>query len=211
MKKLVLLLVSIGCLFLGSSLIYAQAATPNIKEPAGNVKQEEPAKVERKTEVPAAFVLLDRTGAVNTSIYNDWRQQVRQGYRWPYYELKDDMPLINTAEEVLAAEGKSTSKLDVATFKKIAEKTGVDVVALMIINCMDMQIIYLDFRWDSEQYARVVADADLYVYKKDGDKLLKKLVRYYDTSVLATADPPERIIKYAMRKLVNQMENRPQI
>ena len=198
MKELICLIASIFCVWLNVGKVQAADVQPT--------------SLEQRRQV--AFVVIDNSGNVNESIFKDWRQQVRQGYKWPYYEIVDDLTPAAVAEEEIRAEGKSTSKLDLAVFKNIAEKAQVDVVALMIIRDMDVEMIHpLGFFRDDgpDRLCRVYANADMYVYKKDGDKMLKKILRHVKTTEEAIAEPPERVIKYAMRKLVNTMENRPQI
>lgn len=62
------------------------------------------------------------------------------------------------------------------------------------------------FRFDHDTYVRVVADADLFVYKKDGNKLLKKRVRESGLRDMGNYDKPAETIKWQLSKLVNTME-----
>ena len=64
-------------------------------------------------------------------------------------------------------------------------------------------------RFDHDTYVRVVADADLFVYKKDGNKLLKKRVRESGLRDMGNYDKPAETIKWQLSKLVNTMENKP--
>lgn len=210
MKKQLVAFLSVVCLLAGVSNVFA-AAQP---KPSPIAKPAETTQV--KYHQPVAFVVLDRTGQVNSTIFNDWKQQVKQAYRVPYYEINDTRDTNLLAQEVLASEGKSTSKLDVGALRKIAEKSNCDVVTLMVVKEMSEYIIHSmgggGDDWDGpESYVRVDTAADLYVYKKDGDKLLKSIVYDSNTTDLSLETPPETVIRYAMRKLVNKMENRPQI
>lgn len=211
MKKKIIMFLSVLCLMVSVFLSFAYA------EPKAIPEEELIKSTKVVYHKPVAFAVLDRTGQVNSSIFADWKQQVKQAYRIPYYSINDTRNINLLAQEVLASEGKNTNKLDVGTLRKIAEKSNCDVVALMCINEMSEYIIHtlggggID-GWDGpEEYVKVITAADLYVYKKDGDKFLKSIVYENDTTDLSLETPPERVIKYAMRRLVNKMENRPQI
>ena len=49
----------------------------------------------------------------------------------------------------------------------------------------------------------------MFVYKKDGDKFLKKKLRERELKEIGTVEHPEETIKWELSKLVNTMEGRP--
>ena len=211
MKKQLIGILSVICLTASASSVFAAVKTPTAPAIAQEtIKQ-------GKYHQPAAFIVLDRTGQVNSTILADWKQQVKQAYRIPYYSIIDTREANLAAQEVIASEGKNANKLDIGTFRKIAAKTNSEVVTLMVINDMSEEILHTrggggPDGWDGpEEYIRVWTEANLYVYKKDGDRLLRENINESDTTDLSLETKPETVIKYAMRKLVNKMENRPQI
>ena len=211
MKKQLVAFLSVMCLAVGTTTGFAAV------KPVTSVQPTPTATVQAKYHQPVAFVVLDRTGQVNGAIFADWRQQVKQAYHIPYYSIIDTQQTNQAVQEVIASEGRNANKLDVGTFRKIAAKTNCDVVNLMVINDMSEEILHSmggggPDGWDGpEEYIRVWTAANLYVYKKDGDKLLRENIQDSNTSDLSLEIKPETVIKYAMRKLVNKMENRPQI
>jgi len=164
---------------------------------------------------PVAFIVMDRTGEVNNEILRDWEQQVRQGYHVPYYSIVGNTVPTQVANEIITVNGKNTAKLEPAILKKIAEKTNVKVVTLMVINEMkEIPLRESGFMspWqDEDDLTRVFTAADLYVYKLDENKMVMKILRSVVTENTALITPAKTVIKYEMRKLVNTMENRPQI
>lgn len=164
---------------------------------------------------PVAFVVMDRTGEVTNEISLDWEQQVRQGYHVPYYSIVDNTMPTKVANEIIMGNGKNTAKLDSAILKKIAEEANVKVVTLMVIKEMKempLRNFGIINPWqDDDDLTRVFTAADLYVYKLDENKMVMKILRSVVTENTALITPAKTVIKYEMRKLVNTMENRPQI
>ena len=64
---------------------------------------------------------------------------------------------------------------------------------------------------DGSTYVRTVLNADIYVYRKDGDKFSKKRIRENEVKELGNQTAPEETMKWAISKQVNIMENRPVI
>lgn len=155
-------------------------------------------------EKPVAFVVIDHDGDVDSAVYKEWRQVVRWAYHFPYYKILDDS---NAGAEVLNAVQKDV-QLDKAALAAIAEQSQVEVLVVARIYAMDEEMV-TSFRLDHETYMRVEASADLLVYKKDGDKFLKKRLRERELRDLGNYDKPEYTIKWELSKLVNTMENRP--
>lgn len=157
-------------------------------------------------ERPVAFVVIDHDGGVDGAIYKSWRQVVKWAYHFPYYQITDD----GTAQRLVSENINDGVKLDKATLAAIAEKSNTDVVVVARIYALDETMVSgWGWRFDNETYVRVEASADLFVYKKDGDKLLKKRVRERGLHEMANYDKPEETIKWQLSKLVNTMENRP--
>ena len=176
------------------------------------------ANAEFKRE-PVAFIVMDNTGEVTDSIFDDWKRQVKQAYRYPDYEFVDSLEPAHIAGEILAQEGQSTSKLGVATLRKIAEETQTKVVALVVVHRMEeIQLQMMGFggffgHWDDgpSDLVRVFAYADMYIYKADGDKMVKKIVRSVETDESPVVTPAVTVLKWDLRNLANKMENREQI
>ncbi len=157
-------------------------------------------------ERPVAFVLIDNDGGVSGNMYKQWRQVVKWAYHFPNYQITDD----GIAQQEVAAAVRSGAKLNKAALQALAEKSKVDVLVVARIYELDESMVSgFGFRLDHETYVRVVADADLFVYKKDGDKLLQKRVRERGLHEMANYEKPEETIKWQLSKLVNTMEGRP--
>ena len=62
---------------------------------------------------------------------------------------------------------------------------------------------------DDDTYIKTSACADLFVYKKDGGKFLKKKLRERHLREMGNVDHPEETIKWELSKIVNTMEGRP--
>lgn len=157
-------------------------------------------------ERPVGFVVIDHDGDVNGAIYKNWRQVVKWAYHFPYYQITDDGAAQQNVSEAL----RGGAKLDKASMEALAEKSNVDVLVVARIYEMDETMVSsMGLRHDRETYVRVVADADLLVYKKDGGKFLQKKLRERQLRELGNYDHPEETIKWALSKLVNTMEGRP--
>ena len=64
---------------------------------------------------------------------------------------------------------------------------------------------------DNETYVEVEASADFFVYKKDGDKFLKKRLREREINELGNSEDPRELVKWTLSDIVNDMEGRPRI
>ena len=158
-------------------------------------------------EKPVAFVVIDHDGGVNGDVYKSWRSVVKWAYHFPYYQITDD----GTAQRLVSEAVNSKVKLDKASLQALAEKSKVDVLVVARIYDMEEQMMTgfgMNFE-DHDTYVRVEANADLFVYKKDGDKFLKEKVRERDLRDMGNYQHPEETIKWELSKLVNTMEGRP--
>lgn len=157
-------------------------------------------------ERPVGFVVIDQDGGVDGAVYKEWRQMVKLGYRFPDYQIIDG----GEAQKLVSQAVRDGVKLDAASLAALAEKSKMDVLVVARIYEMDESLVSgWGFRFDHDTYVRVVADADLFVYKKDGNKLLKKRVRESGLRDMGNYDKPAETIKWQLSKLVNTMENKP--
>lgn len=157
-------------------------------------------------ERPVGFVVIDQDGGVDGAVYKEWRQMVKLGYRFPDYQIIDG----GEAQKLVSQAVRDGVKLDAASLSALAEKSKMDVLVVARIYEMDESLVSgWGFRFDHDTYVRVVADADLFVYKKDGNKLLKKRVRESGLREMGNYEKPAETIKWQLSKLVNTMENKP--
>lgn len=157
-------------------------------------------------ERPVGFVVIDQDGGVDGAVYKEWRQMVKLGYRFPDYQIIDG----GEAQKLVSQAVRDGVKLDAASLAALAEKSKMDVLVVARIYEMDESLVSgWGFRFDHDTYVRVVADADLFVYKKDGNKLLKKRVYESGLREMGNYEKPAETIKWQLSKLVNTMENKP--
>lgn len=157
-------------------------------------------------ERPVGFVVIDQDGGVDGAVYKEWRQMVKLGYRFPDYQIIDG----GEAQKLVSQAVRDGVKLDAASLAALAEKSKMDVLVVARIYEMDESLVSgWVFRFDHDTYVRVVADADLFVYKKDGNKFLKKRVRESGLREMGNYEKPAETIKWQLSKLVNTMENKP--
>ena len=157
-------------------------------------------------ERPVGFVVIDQDGGVDGAVYKEWRQMVKLGYRFPDYQIIDG----GEAQKLVSQAVRDGVKLDAASLAALAEKSKMDVLVVARIYEMNESLVSgWGFRFDHDTYVRVVADADLFVYKKDGNKLLKKRVRESGLREMGNYEKPAETIKLQLSKLVNTMENKP--
>lgn len=157
-------------------------------------------------ERPVGFVVIDQDGGVDGAVYKEWRQMVKLAYRFPYYQIIDG----GEPQMLVSQAVRDGVKLDAASLAVLAEKSKMDVLVVARIYEMDESLVSgWGFRFDHDTYVRVVADADLFVYKKDGNKLLKKRVRESVLREMGNYEKPAETIKWQLSKLVNTMENKP--
>ena len=157
-------------------------------------------------ERPVGFVVIDQDGGVDGAVYKEWRQMVKLGYRFPDYQIIDG----GEAQKLVSQAVRDGVKLDAASLAALAEKSKMDVLVVARIYEMDETLVSgRSMRFDNDTYVRVAASADLFVYKKDGNKLLKKRVRESGLREMGNYEKPAETIKWQLSKLVNTMENKP--
>lgn len=157
-------------------------------------------------ERPVGFVVIDQDGGVDGAVYKEWRQMVKLGYRFPDYQIIDG----GEAQKLVSQAVRDGVKLDAASLAALAEKSKMDVLVVARIYEMDETLVSgWSMRFDNDTYVRVAASADLFVYKKDGNKFLKKRVRESGLREMGNYDKPAETIKWQLSKLVNTMENKP--
>lgn len=157
-------------------------------------------------ERPVGFVVIDQDGGVDGAVYKEWRQMVKLGYRFPDYQIIDG----GEAQKLVSQAVRDGVKLDAASLAALAEKSKMDVLVVARIYEMDESLVSgWGFRFDNDTYVRVAVSADLFVYKKDGNKFLKKRVRESGLREMGNYEKPAETIKWQLSKLVNTMENKP--
>lgn len=157
-------------------------------------------------ERPVGFVVIDQDGGVDGAVYKEWRQMVKLGYRFPDYQIIDG----SEAQKLVSQAVRDGVKLDAASLAALAEKSKMDVLVVARIYEMDETLVSgWSMRFDNDTYVRVAASADLFVYKKDGNKFLKKRVRESGLREMGNYEKPAETIKWQLSKLVNTMENKP--
>lgn len=157
-------------------------------------------------ERPVGFVVIDQDGGVDGAVYKEWRQMVKLAYRFPDYQIIDG----GEAQKLVSQAVRDGVKLDAASLAALAEKSKTDVLVVARIYEMDESLVSgWGFRFDNDTYVRVAASADLFVYKKDGNKFLKKRVRESGLREMGNYEKPAETIKWQLSKLVNTMENKP--
>lgn len=157
-------------------------------------------------ERPVGFVVIDQDGGVDGAVYKEWHQMVKLGYRFPDYQIIDG----GEAQKLVSQAVRDGVKLDAASLAALAEKSKMDVLVVARIYEMDETLVSgWSMRFDNDTYVRVAASADLFVYKKDGNKLLKKRVRESGLREMGNYEKPAETIKWQLSKLVNTMENKP--
>lgn len=157
-------------------------------------------------ERPVGFVVIDQDGGVDGAVCKEWRQMVKLGYRFPDYQIIDG----GEAQKLVSQAVRDGVKLDAASLAALAEKSKMDVLVVARIYEMDETLVSgWSMRFDNDTYVRVAASADLFVYKKDGNKFLKKRVRESGLREMGNYEKPAETIKWQLSKLVNTMENKP--
>ena len=157
-------------------------------------------------ERPVGFVVIDQDGDVNGQVYKTWRQVVKWAYHFPYYQIIDG----GAPQKLVSDAVRSGVKLDKASLQALAEKSKVDVLVVARIYELDEYIVTsMIFREDNDTYVKTSACADLFVYKKDGNKFLKKKLRERELKEIGNVEHPEETIKWELSKIVNTMEGRP--
>ena len=157
-------------------------------------------------ERPVGFVVIDQDGDVNGAVYNTWRQVVKWAYHFPYYQIIDG----GAPQELVSDAVRTGAKLDKDSLAALAEKSKVDVLVVARVYELDEYIVpSLSLREDNDTYVKTSACADLFVYKKDGNKFLKKKLRERELREIGNVEHPEETIQWELSKIVNTMEGRP--
>lgn len=163
---------------------------------------------------PVAFVVIDYSQNAGQEDFLSWREQVRQAYHVPYYEIIKSPEPTDKTLKIIQESGLSTSKLDKQTLQKIAANIPAKVVVILSVNRMEERLVHSwGYFWhdQGDLLQQVIVSADMYIYKEENDKMLKKKLRYYETEDIPVSTPASDVIKYELRKLVNNMEGREQI
>ena len=158
------------------------------------------------SERPVGFVVIDQDGDVNGAVYKSWRQVVKWAYHFPYYQIVDGgEPQTMVSEAV-----RTGAKLDKDSLAALAEKSKMDVLVVARVYELDEYIVTgFTFKDDDDTYVKTSACVDLFVYKKDGNKFLKKKLRERHLRDIGNVEHPEETIKWELSKIVNTMEGRP--
>lgn len=162
-------------------------------------------------EQPAALVVFDRSGNVTQNVYRNWREPVRWAYHFPDFKLVEpDTAKVVAAEKIFTGKGKA--KVDAAVMQSIAEEAQLEALVLVMVDNLDSRMVnrFFGFRSDfDDTYIETIADADIYVYRHDGNRFSKKSVFERDIEPMGNEKDPVDIMKWAICKQVNLMEGRP--
>ena len=159
-------------------------------------------------EKPVGFVVIDKSGNLDTATYKEWRTVTKWAYRFPDYKLIEN----GLPQEIVGSVLSKKVKVDNALLKSLADESKVDVLVIVKVYDMNDTIISgFSSREDDGPFVLVELSADLYVYKKDGDKLLKKRLRERELKDMGNYERPQVTIKWDLANLVNKMEGRPKI
>ena len=160
-----------------------------------------------------AFVVYDHTGEATPSMKEVWKRQVRQAYPRAKFAFLPDAQAAEGANEVLTQFGGDGYPIEKEVMDKIADKTGATVVSLLVVRDMEKYYIQPMFLggWDDDgpdMLLRVISGADMYIYRKDTGKYMKKKLRKIETTDVALAVHPEKEIQYALSNLAMTMEGK---
>lgn len=160
-----------------------------------------------------AFVVYDHTGEATASMKEVWKRQVRQAYPRAQFAFLPDPQAAEGAGAVLDQFGGDGYPIEKEVMDKIADRTGADVVGILVVRAMDEFYIQPLFHggWDDDgpdTLLRVISGADMYLYRKDTGKYMKKKLRKVETTDVALAVHPEKEILYALSNLAMTMEGK---
>ena len=159
-------------------------------------------------EKPVGFVVIDKSGNLDAATYKEWRTVTKWAYRFPDYKLIEN----GLPQEIVGSVLSKKVKVDNALLKSLADESKVDVLVIVKVYDMNDTIVSgFSSREDDGPFVLVELSADLYVYKKDGDKLLKKRLRERELKDMGNYERPQVTIKWDLANLVNKMEGRPKI
>ena len=159
-------------------------------------------------EKPVGFVVIDKSGNLDMPTYKEWRTVTKWAYRFPNYKLVEN----GLPQEIVGNVLSKKVKVDNALLKALADESKMDVLVIVKVYDMNDTIVSgFSSREDDGPFVLVELSADMYVYKKDGNKLLKKRFREREIKDMGNYDRPQETIKWALANLVNKMEGRPKI
>lgn len=160
-------------------------------------------------ERPVGFVVMDHTGEVDGAMYKGLRSMVKMPYHFPDYKIIDG----GLPQQVVTDVLRDDVKVDKKLMSALAEKSKVDVLVVARIYAMDERMVHgwIGSWEDNDTYIAIEASADFYVYKKDGDKFLKKRLREREVKEMGNSENPRELVKWALSDIVNDMEGRPRI
>ena len=162
-------------------------------------------------EQPATLVVFDRSGNVKQDVYRIWREPVRWAYHFPDFKMVEpDTAKAVAAEKIFTGKGKV--KIDAAVMQSIAEEAQIEALVLVMVDDLDSYMVnrFFGFRNDfDDTYIESIANADIYVYRHDGNRFSKKEIFERDVEPMGNQKDPVDIMKWAICKQVNLMEGRP--
>ncbi len=206
-RNLFLLLCSL--VLMCCSALPAFAADGSAAQPAASVQEPAADSLNRKQ---IAFIVIDGTGSATARMRELWQRQVRQAYpRAKYTFISDPQVLLKGRDAILTQGGGS---VDESVLAAAADAMGADVVAVTVVNAMQeyyVQPFFLDWDDGPETYIQAVTSANLYLYKKDGDKFRKKSVRKVETQDIALTVHPYVEIQHALSDFARSFEGLPLI
>ena len=160
------------------------------------------------------FVVVDPHDLASRQDLAEWRSVVKWAYHFPYYRFADGMTE-RSMKLALYGPELPVSKADLA---RQAEKHDLGAIVLVKVRRLSDRLVHRCGygRWrddgdDNGPYVELDVAVDLYVYKTEGDKLLKKRVRERGLKELGNYEEPAETVKWALCDLVNKMEHRPLI
>ena len=154
---------------------------------------------------PVAFVVFDNSGNVTQQVYKMWREPVRWAYHFPDFKLVDTDRTKKGDCRKYFLRDMEKSVVDQSVTRKIAEEIPAEALVLVIVHDMYEQMVQ-GMIWrneDGSTYVRTVLNADIYVYRKDGDRFSKKRIRENEIKELGNQTAPEETMKWAISKQVN--------
>ena len=159
-------------------------------------------------EQPATLVVFDRSGNVTQSVYRSWREPVRWAYHFPDFKMVDNATAkAVAAEKIFTPKGKV--KIDAAVMQSIAEEAQLEALVLVMVDDLDSYMVnrFFGFRNDfDDTYIETIANADIYVYRHDGNRFSKKEVYERDVEPMGNQKDPVDIMKWAICKQVNLLQ-----
>ena len=162
-------------------------------------------------EQPATLVVFDRSGNVTQSVYRSWREPVRWAYHFPDFKMVDNATAkAVAAEKIFTPKGKV--KIDAAVMQSIAEEAQLEALVLVMVDDLDSYMVnrFFGFRNDfDDTYIETIANADIYVYRHDGNRFRKKEVYERDVEPMGNQKDPVDIMKWAICKQVNLKTGEP--